>query len=203
VAERGETSLWEDARDKLKSLIFHGLNAGLGWDVTLDTDDRRVLDGIILPHLAAAPEFGKVLFVGSDWYTRRYNRVFADKEYWTIDKDPSRARYGASRHVTDVLQNLERHFPPGYFDLILCNGVLGWGLDDKDDAERAFAACWQGLREGGVFVLGWNNIPRRRPLSLEASTGLARFKPYVFAPLKESRYLTRSRNRHTFDFYVK
>jgi hypothetical protein len=52
-------------------------------------------------------------------------------------------------------------------------------------------------------MLGWNNIPRRRPFSLEASAGLARFKPYVFPPLRDSRYLTHSRNRHTFDFYVK
>jgi SAM-dependent methyltransferase len=203
VAEGGETSFWQDAADKLKSLLFHALNAGLGWDITLDTDDRRVLDGIILPYFAGMPEFARVLFVGCDWYTRRYNRVFAAKEYWTIDKEPSRSKYGGPRHLTDVLQNIERHFPPGHFDLVLCNGVLGWGLDSKDDAEQAFAAAWRVLREGGVFVLGWNDIPKRRPLAPEESASLRGFKPYLLPPFRASRYLTRGGNRHTFDFYCK
>jgi SAM-dependent methyltransferase len=203
VAEGGEPSRWVDAREKLKSLILHALHAGLGWDLTLDTDDRRVLDGVILPYFAAAPEFAKVLFVGCDWYTRRYNRIFADREYWTIDKDPGRRKYGADRHVTDLLQHLGRHFPGAYFDLVLCNGVLGWGLDDRDEAEEAFAACWGSLREGGVFVLGWNDVPRRRPFAPEESASLSRFKPYLFPPFRSSRYTTRSTNRHIFDFFLK
>jgi hypothetical protein len=203
VAEGAEASLWRDARDQLKSLLLHALNAGLGWDLTLDTDDRRVLDGIILPHFAASPEFGKILFVGCDWYTRRYNRVFEGKEYWTIERDAGRSKYGAPRHVTDLLQHIDRHFPPGYFDLILCNGVLGWGLDAKEEAEVAFAVSWERLREGGVFVLGWNDVPRRRPFLLEESASLKRFKPYSFPPFAASRYTTLSTNRHTFDFFVK
>ena len=145
----------------------------------------------------------RVLFVGCDWYTRRYDRVFAAKEYWTIDKSRRQATFGSARHVIDSLANLERHFPPGQFDLIVCNGVVGFGLDDREEAERSFAACRDALRPGGVLVLGWNDVPRRRPFAVEEVVEAAGLRPHVFSPLGAARHLTRTRNRHIYSFYVK
>ncbi|WP_233222739.1 hypothetical protein [Chroococcidiopsis sp. CCALA 051] len=38
-------------------------------------------------------------------------------------------KFGSKRHVVDSLLNLSQHFAPGYFDLIVYNGVFGHGID--------------------------------------------------------------------------
>jgi hypothetical protein len=182
--------------------VLRLLSAG-GWDVTLDTDDRRVLEDVVFPYFLERPEFSRVLFVGCDWYTRRYNRVFAGKEYWTIDKNEKQRVYGAARHVVDSLRNLRRHFAASAFDVILCNGVVGWGLDREDEARESFAASFEALREQGHFVLGWNDVPRKTPFAVEACVEAAGFRPHLFPPLGTARHLTRTRNRHIFSFYAK
>src|SRR5882762_2282845 len=60
----------------------------LGIDLYLRTDDRRVLEQIILPYFAERSEFSRVLFVGCDWYTRGYARIFRAKTYITLEIEP-------------------------------------------------------------------------------------------------------------------
>ena len=59
-----------------------------GLHTALKTPDRLVLDRVILPALAADPEYRRVIFVGCDWYTQHYEGMFAGRDYWTIDMDP-------------------------------------------------------------------------------------------------------------------
>lgn len=169
----------------------------------LHTADREVLEGTIIPHWAAEPDIRRVLFVGCDWYTSHYHEAFARAEYWTIDCDPHKARHATKNHVICTLQDAVRHFEPGWFDLIVCNGVYGWGLDAKKDIEAGFTACHTLLRPGGDFILGWNDVPEHRPVPLEQIQSLKLFQPRVFPPLQTERYRTDTPMRHTFDFYVK
>jgi SAM-dependent methyltransferase len=185
-----------------RALVNRGLRA-LGRDVSLPTEDRRLLEQVVLPYFAGEPGFARVLFVGCDWYTSRYERAFAGKEYWTLEKDARRRKHGAARHVTDALANLPAHFPERHFDLILVNGVLGWGLDDRQEAEASLEACAQALRSGGVLLLGWNDVPEKRPLPPEESRSLSRLRPWVFPPFGAPRRETATANRHTFSFYVR
>jgi SAM-dependent methyltransferase len=171
--------------------------------VPLPVEDRRVLETRILPYFAERPEYGRVLFVGCDWYTKPYATLFASREYWTLEPDPRRRRFGGARHVMDGLQNLAAHFEAGYFDLILCNGVVGWGLNEAAAVEAAFGACVTRLREGGVLVLGWNDVPERRPFPLEESTALRCLSPFVLPPLGVSRHETATRGRHVYAFFRK
>src|SRR5882724_8239237 len=55
-----------------------------GLNLHLNTDDRRVLEKVILPYFASQSEFLRILFVGCDWYTKPYGKYFKEKEYWTI-----------------------------------------------------------------------------------------------------------------------
>lgn len=80
-----------------------------------------------------------MLFVGCAWYAHRYERLLPGRDYWTIDPDPWKRRFGARRHVVAEFERLDAHVARGSFDLIVCNGVFGWGLDDRVDCERAFA----------------------------------------------------------------
>lgn len=187
---------------RLQMAFRHAIMA-TGLDLYQHTDDRRVLQTVILPHFARQPGITKVLFVGCAWYTRGYRRFFPPQAYWTLDSDPGRRRYGARQHVTDSLANVGVHFGEATLDLILCNGVFGWGLNAPAEVEQAFDGCYHSLRPRGVLVVGWNDIPERRPFPLEAVRSLQQISALVFPPLQSARYLTANPNRHTFDFYEK
>jgi SAM-dependent methyltransferase len=169
-----------------------------------DTEDRRVLEQVIFPQFLADPSIRRVLFVGCDWYTKVYEEIFAGREYWTIELDPGRAKFGSSqKHIIDSIENLDRHAPEGHFDLILCNGVFGWGLNERPAVERAFEQCHQRLREGGILLVGWNDIPQRRPMLLSDCDALGQFERMEFEPLGTSDYLVAGDHRHTYSFYRK
>lgn len=166
-------------------------------------DDRYILREIIFPYYISKPEFSSILFVGCKWYTRNYNTLFQQKDYWTLDVDPQQGKHGAKQHITDALENIDQHFAGDSLDLIICNGVFGWGLDERENVEEAFQKCYTCLRPGGVFILGWNDITKRRPFPPEECQALSLFEKYTFSPLNASEYLTKTLNRHKYYFFVK
>jgi SAM-dependent methyltransferase len=188
---------------RLKRRVVYRLWPLLGLPIRLKTRDRRELERRIIPHLSARPDLERVLFVGCSPYTKHYERFFRGKEYWTIDVLPEKAAFGSTRHLTDSLRNLRRHFPPGSLDLVICNGVLGHGLNEREEIEEAFAACHACLRAGGLLLLGWNDVAESRPCPPDEIESLRRFQPSSFPPFGTARYATATENRHTFDFYVK
>lgn len=173
----------------------------LGVNFYLRMDDRRVLEKIILPYFQHRRDISNILFVGCDWYTRGYKRFFRDKNYWTMDKSSAQSKFGAPLHVVDSVARVADHFRPGQLDLIICNGVLGFGLNDLIEFDQAILACFKCLRTGGIFVLGWDDNDNRRPFPLESSRSLAMFQRFPLPPLGTDHYLTANVGRHTYDFY--
>ena len=151
---------------------------------SIDTLDRRVLERIILPGYLADPRIRRVLFVGCDNYTTHYEqRFFASHDYWTIEPNPKMRRYGAKQHVIAPLERLTDHFSPGFFDLIICNGVYGWGLDGAEQCKIALANCRTCLAPGGHHLIGWDDIPPHRPaVLLSEAASLAGFDQFQFSP---------------------
>lgn len=167
-------------------------------------EDRRVLEQVIFAHYAADARIRTVLFVGCESYTADYERDhFPRHEYWTMDPDEAHRRFAGSRHVVARLEELGRHFAPGCLDLIICNGVYGWGLNRREDCEAALSQCHLCLADEGQLLLGWNDVPKWDPAPLSALESLARFRQCEFPPLGVSRYLTNTSYRHTYDFYRK
>jgi len=173
-----------------------------GIDRYKHTEDRYVLEREIFPYFVSSPEYPRVLFVGCAWYTRGYNTIFKDKEFQTLEIDPRESKYGARRHITDGLQNVADHFDEGALDLIICNGVFGWGLNEKPLVEKAFAGCFRSLRPGGVLVQGWNDTAERSPFPLDECHSLSLFQPFVFPPFSADRHFIPA-NRHIYRFYAK
>jgi SAM-dependent methyltransferase len=165
-------------------------------------DDRRVLEQIIIPFLLSRFEPRTVLEVGREPYQAFYNEFFAGRELWTVDRDAARARFGGRNHIVDDAANLRCHFPEGYFGLVLMNGVFGWGLNEGEAIERAFAAVQALLVPGGIFVLGWNDTPDLVPVPLDQVQALKLFQPYYFAPLGATSFKC-STYEHTYSFFVK
>jgi SAM-dependent methyltransferase len=181
---------------------FDWLRVLRGRAVRRDTPDRRLLEDRILPAYASRPEIRRVLFVGCAPYTQHYEAVFGSAEYWTIDPR-AHPRWGARRHIRDRLERLGRHVAADYFDLIVCNGVLGWGLDQRADAEAAFAACHAALRAGGELVVGWNDVRPRNGIRPDSLRALAVFERAGLREIGGPQVRVEGPRRHVFEFYRK
>jgi len=174
----------------------------VGIDSYLASEDRRVLEEVIFPYFLHDDLYKNVLFVGCSWCTRGYRRRFElRKNYSTIDSSPWKRRYGAKRHIVAPLQDLGRHFQPGTLDLIICNGVYGWGLNKRREIEAAFTECRESLREDGILIIGWDDCESLNPCPLSTWECLRTFRPFEFPPLQTSEFVTATSHRHTYSFY--
>lgn len=167
--------------------------------------DRRMLVRI-LDALAADPAYGAVLFVGVQWYTAAYAARFPPgRRFATIDPNPAVARFGADGHVVGAVQDVGALFSDVTFDAIVMNGVIGFGLDDPREVERAIGACAAKLRPGGLLVLGVNE---QKPTHVDPAPFLeaAGMAPTAFGPADAARVTVpvpfRERS-HTFAFWRK
>lgn len=166
------------------------------------TPDREVLERAIFPALRERDDVRRLLFVGTAFYTRRYPRLFADREFWTLDVDPEMARYGApGRHIVDSVTNLRAHFAPASMDVVMAVGVFGWGVDRRADGEAAVAQLVDCLRPGGIFVVSWNDIEGRRAFPLDELPSMGRLTPVALGPFPAPTYPTFSDLRAWFGFY--
>lgn len=120
--------------------------------------DRRYMEDKLLPtFVRTRPR--RVLSVGVQTYCAHYSRYFAGTpaEYWTIDLDPRVAKLGSrGRHIVANITDIHRFFGQDYFDIILLNGVFGWGIDGADDQDRALASLRRVVRGGGILLVGWD-----------------------------------------------
>jgi len=170
----------------------------------IDTPDRAILERVVLPAFAADPSLRSLLFVGCERYTRHYTALFApaSERFRTLDIDPRRARFGNIGHVVAPLQEVGRHLPPRSVDAVVCNGVYGFGIYDRDELARALRASWSVLRPGGTFVLGWNDVAAFAPfdpLEVALAAGFVRDPTLLGA----WRVATDTPTRHTFDTYIR
>jgi hypothetical protein len=166
--------------------------------------DRYILEKKIFPYFVAQQEFYKILFVGCESYTQHYDQFFTNKEYWTLEIDPTKRHYGADKHIISPLRSIDQHFSENSLDLILCNGVFLVGaMDERSESEESFTRCFQCLRSGGILMVGWNDTPEFRPYPIAQSQALKLFTPYLFPPLSTAQYLSRTTHKHTFNFYIK
>jgi len=142
--------------------------------------DRRLMAETYSPALAAMK--GRLLWVGSRAYTADDYAALErhGAEVWTTDIDPRAARWGrAGRHRTGDVCEIDQVFPDLRFDAIVCNGVLGYGVDTPDMQIRALAAMSRILNDGGLLLLGWNTDKIEDPVA--AGLTLACYAPTAFA----------------------
>jgi len=175
----------------------------IGVDFYLDKNDRRILEGKVLPWVAGSEKFEKILWVGCEWYTRGYRKFFKNKEYWTLEMNPALRKYGSGLHVTDKLQYSPRHFLSGYFDAIFCYGLIGYGINDQLALVQAMQACNQLLRPDGLLVLGWDNDTDRLAVDVDDALPLDRWSPFELPPVGSAILITPHQGQHTFRFFLR
>lgn len=190
-------------RNLIRPFLIY-IKVKLGIPVRFRSPARDFLENTILPYYASQEDLSRVLFVGSDWYTIHYRKIFKPTvEYWTIDPEPKQARYGAKNHIVDYVENLDKHFDSGFFDIIFCNGVLGFGLNEREPADRSFGSCYSCLRKGGVFVIGRDETPGLLSFSVDELSSMHKFKPHQFAPCATENYSLKPQHEYLYSFYVK
>lgn len=166
----------------------------------LGTPDRVYLEDVILPWFIARQDVTAVLDIGVDWYTHSYPQLFQGKEYWTVDFDPEKSRFAGANHHTLSATEVHTVFKEGQFDLIICNGVFGWGLNNPDDMQKALTAFHHVLRPGGWLVVGWNDIPGRSVEHLAQLTS-PYFSPFTLPATGASHFLTDTPYHHRYDYF--
>lgn len=180
------------------------LRTALGLPARLDSPDRHVLEQQILPYYASRADLGRVLFVGCDWYSKHYGELFSTSQIFvTIDLDPKQAKYGAKRHLVASLESLADYVGPAELDLIVCNGVFGYGLDARTEVDLAMQACFSCLRPGGELMLGWNDVVAHAPFDPSLAVEAAGFERVLLPPLGRWRSVLDMPTRHTFEAYMR
>jgi SAM-dependent methyltransferase len=168
--------------------------------------DRRLLEREILPAIAANEANQRILSVGLGWYTTTYSTYFERKTFVTIDIDESRAVFAANPHIVGDLRNLSQYFDANeFFDVILMNGVIGYGLDTVEDVDRALAQCAARLCKGGLLLLGVNEEIKTH-VDLAHVPAQALFEPTPFGRWPAARVMVEipfPQRTHTFLFWRK
>jgi hypothetical protein len=160
-----------------------------------------VLVGEILPAVRQHARGRDVLFVGVEWYTADYPAMFPDGNLVTMDLDERTAQHGAPRHIVGDVRELGTHVAPGGFAAIVCNGVLGYGVDSPADVQRALSAMRSSLAPDGILVVGWNDTDERRISDLPDRTREAGLAPAAGAGLSKPRVGPLGPLRHVYDVY--
>lgn len=168
--------------------------------------DRYFLENVIFPYYIENSSIIKILFVGCESYTAWYTELFYGKEYWTIDIKEENRVFGAANHLVDSVQNITRYFSENYFDLIILNGVLGWGLQEKTEVNSTIEACYHCLNRNKKLIIGWNNLKKHEasrfcPVNPDEIKTLEKFAKVVFEPINTWRLsLTYQKNDNRFNF---
>lgn len=126
----------------------------------MPTDDRRILEDRIFAALFRASGPRRILSVGchpySAWYADLFN-VHPFIAYETVDPDPAAAKFGSALHhwprgFSDLKDEAALH---GAYDVILINGVFGYGIDSEIEKRQAFATSAALLKKGGLLIIGY------------------------------------------------
>jgi SAM-dependent methyltransferase len=132
--------------------------------------DRAILLQALFPALrqtSALSKNAKVLWIGCRPYTVLYYSLIEQDgaEGWSVDIDPDMQPFGRpGRHITGDMLELHHLFPTNYFDAVLCNGVLGYGVDTPSDQLKAFEAMATVTKPDGWLLVGWDTDQTADPL---------------------------------------
>lgn len=182
-----------------------GVKLGLAYNGSFfyPSEDRSILECVIIPYYQLSKEHQRIVFVGNDWYTQGYVRMFQRKWFMTMDPNPDRSQYGhPENNAVDFAGNLERYVEPGSVDALFLNGIIGWGLNELSAAEETFAAFARCLRPGAHLLIGWNDLVEHKPFALDDIKALkGNFKRRVFEPMGVEEYMIQNEWRHTYSFF--
>ncbi|MBO9329061.1 hypothetical protein A6B37_01670 [Achromobacter sp. HZ01] len=180
----------------------------LNIDFRLQAENRRFLEQAVFGYInTMAVDAGgplKTLFVGLDKHNWHYRRLL-DTEFYTLDIEARQAVYGRpGRHWTGSATRMAGHYGGNVFDVVVANGLLGFGIDEIRDFEQLLENCEAVLKPGGLLVLGYNDLTERVPY-LVLPTALRLFDAFrpPIAEVSGALHRVDDPFRHVFLFLTK
>jgi SAM-dependent methyltransferase len=171
-----------------KSTLYRTL-VPLLFDFDNSFSDRRYMTQHILPALASA-KVQRVLFVGCKAYTARYGKRLTRTgvDYWTTDINPATEIWGEKdHHIVCDIAKIDDVCPAESFDAVLLNGVIGDGVDDESEMNRAVTAIARILRPNGILLIGWDSLKKHSdPMEIEAVTTFFRHESVLPLPARKT-----------------
>lgn len=139
----------------------------LNIDFPLHAANRRFLEDSVFGYInnMAGEASGqiKALFVGIDKHNWHYPRLL-NAEFHSLDIEARKAVYGQpGRHWTGSATRMAGYYGGNVFDVVVANGLLGFGIDEALGCRQLLENCEAVLKPGGLLVLGYNDRPDRVP----------------------------------------
>ncbi|KAK9844961.1 hypothetical protein WJX74_009058 [Apatococcus lobatus] len=107
---------------------------------------------------------------------------------------------GNLHHIVGPVQDAAKHFEASSFDVVIINGVIGWGVDSAPDIEAAFQALYTVLKRRGLLVVGYN-FPHA--FAHWGKDLLPRFSDATLGHLPHKMDLGASELHHCYEFFRK
>ncbi|SSW62958.1 hypothetical protein [Achromobacter agilis] len=139
----------------------------LGMDFRLRAANRQFLEESVFGYInrmaAEARCPVKTLFVGIDKHNWHYPRLL-NTEFHSLDIEARKAVYGQpGRHWTGSAIRMAEYYGGNVFDVVVANGLLGFGIDEAGGCRQLLENCEAVLKPGGLLVLGYNDRADRAP----------------------------------------
>lgn len=162
---------------------------------------RRFIIETLIPALATAG-CQRMLLVGVQSYNVPLYEACARAgiTVWSIDYDPASSAYAApAGHFVGDIRKVDALVQALCFEVILFNGVLGFGINTASAALDALTAMAKVAAPAALLVVGWNPgrtdnaeiealRPRLRPVSLPDIPAPVEFAPRGRAQRDPHRY---------------
>ncbi|GEM_PF-975569 len=195
--------------NKIKNIIFKlspHLAIKMGLEFPLKSANRIFLESSIFQYINQAyggkQPRNNGLFIGCDKRSWHYPKVL-DLELHTIDIEKKKALYGNYKHhIVGSATELERYYDPESFEVIIGNGLIGFGMNAPEQCEQFLKGVALLLKSEGLFVIGFNDGPEFVSFKVKAATNYQLFEEFV----PENFGLTKSTYQfgdHTFVFLKK
>lgn len=114
--------------------------------------DRWILESKIIKEIVFSKDFIRIISVGISWTSKDYFKLFdigTSKVFKTVD--PFNASDDQANHFNNRFEQLSLE---ELYDVILLNGVIGYGTDSLEEVELIFEQCTNMLSLKGVVIIG-------------------------------------------------
>ncbi len=173
----------------------------------IQTHDRTLLEQVIFQEIFLTGRYRNILFAGCASYTSWYPWIFEcfdSIRFETIDQDPANQQHGCRRHhrVGRLEELVNSSNQVGPYDLVILNGLFGFGTDDAEGIRQVISASRKVLQPGGMLLIGFNDV-----------AGNARFDPDwiserdfrrgIIPGTNEHDFLAQGEHRHRFVSFIR
>ena len=197
------------ARCAIKRLLFSTspwLAARLGIKFEMSTADRHFLEDQLFSYInEQCGHEGNILFIGIDRYNWHYPRLIQGK-FHSIDLNPRNKRYGNGKtHTTGSATELTRYYPNNRFDVVIANGLIGFGIDTLEDFGATLYGCHAILKTQGLLIIGYNDTPERLSFDPKSARHMQLFSKTIptIPSVEHACYRVETESNHTFLFLEK